>query len=267
MAEPKTFASLSSGLLARKGAARPAMRPQGFGQVGSGLDDLGWNDMGFEAPKPVLTQVRDEDHDAFGEELPEPALRNPLAALSPVESPVHDQQAEIADRFASYTEDSSDEDDYVDETAELYDPDALEVEADGEEEDDDEAAPLIQTKAARPAVVAAVADPVEAAPVAEVVAAPPVAAPAKAVVALPVAASIRSRQPRAAPGSKAKAAFTLRLDGDRHLRLRLACAVTGRSAQQLVTEALDQLLGSMPELAEMADQASHKRSTPSRSRE
>ena len=31
--EPRPFASLSSGLLARKGAARPAMRPQGFGQI------------------------------------------------------------------------------------------------------------------------------------------------------------------------------------------------------------------------------------------
>jgi len=267
MAEPKAFASLSSGLLARKGAARPAMRPQGFGQVGSGLDDLGWNDMGFEAPKPTLTQVRDEDHDAFGDELPEPALRNPLAALSPVESPVHDQQAEIADRFASYTEESPDEDDYIDETAELYDPDALEVEADGEEEDDEanEVAPLIQTKAARPApvIVAVVADPVDVAPAVEVVAEPQFVARAKAVVALPVGAPVRSRQPRAAPGSKAKAAFTLRLEADRHLRLRLACAVTGRSAQQLVTDALDQLLGSMPELGAMADQASKKRSTPS----
>ena len=75
MQEPKAFASLSSGLLARKGAARPAMRPQGFGQVGSGLEDLGWNDMGFEAPKPALAPVRDADHDAFGEQLPEPALR------------------------------------------------------------------------------------------------------------------------------------------------------------------------------------------------
>ena len=31
MNDPRPFASLSSGLLARKGAARPAMRPQGFG--------------------------------------------------------------------------------------------------------------------------------------------------------------------------------------------------------------------------------------------
>ena len=96
-AEPKSFASLSSGLLARKGAARPAMRPQGFGQVGSGLEDLGWNDMGFEAPKPAVAAVLDDQHDAFGEQLSEPALRNPLAALTPVASPVHDQQAEIAE--------------------------------------------------------------------------------------------------------------------------------------------------------------------------
>src|SRR5215210_184946 len=46
MAETKPFASLSSGLLARKGAAKPAMRPQGFGSFGSSLEDLGWNDMG-----------------------------------------------------------------------------------------------------------------------------------------------------------------------------------------------------------------------------
>ena len=30
MSEAKPFASLSSGLLARKGTAKPAMRPQGF---------------------------------------------------------------------------------------------------------------------------------------------------------------------------------------------------------------------------------------------
>ena len=52
--EPKPFASLSSGLLARKGAARPAMRPQGFAQGAPGLEDLGWNDMGFEPPKPAV---------------------------------------------------------------------------------------------------------------------------------------------------------------------------------------------------------------------
>ena len=229
MGEPKAFASLSSGLLARKGAARPAMRPQGFGQGGSGLEDLGWNDMGFEPPKPAIAPVLDEDHDAFGDELPDQPLRNPLAALTPVASPVHDQQAEIAERFAAHDEDGEDEDgEYVDETAELYDPeaeDALPVEsASPEPEFDQEPAPVvaISVRAARPS-------------------------PA------------RSHSPRAAPGSKAKAAFTLRLDPSRHLKLRLACAVGGRSAQQLVTDALDQLLASMPELDSMAEKAPRKR--------
>ncbi|MCY7338614.1 MAG: hypothetical protein LH465_01440, partial [Sphingomonas bacterium] len=121
MGEPKAFASLSSGLLARKGAARPAMRPQGFGQSGSGLEDLGWNDMGFEPPKPAIAPVRDADHDAFGDELPEPSLRNPLAALTPVASPVPAQQAEIAARFGGYTDEPGDAEDYA-ATAERYDP-------------------------------------------------------------------------------------------------------------------------------------------------
>src|SRR5215204_5603364 len=98
MSEPKPFASLSSGLLARKGAARPAMRPQGFGQIGGNLEDLGWNDMGFEAPKPVEAP-RDADHDAFGEEIAEHPSLHGHAGLTPVNSPVHTQQAEIVDRF------------------------------------------------------------------------------------------------------------------------------------------------------------------------
>jgi hypothetical protein len=229
MGEPKAFASLSSGLLARKGAARPAMRPQGFGQGGSSLEDLGWNDMGFEPPKPAIAPVRDEDHDAFGDELSEQPLRNPLAALTPVASPVHDQQAEIAERFATLDEDGEDEEgEYVDETAEPYDPNAEEADpvtrAEFDAEYEEEPAPVLII-------------------------------PARPTAAAPV----RKARPRAAPGSKAKSAFTLRLDPSRHLKLRLACAVDGRSAQQLVTDALDQLLGSMPELDSMAEKAPRKR--------
>ncbi|HET9398626.1 MAG TPA: hypothetical protein VFO45_07400 [Sphingomicrobium sp.] len=223
MGEPKAFASLSSGLLARKGAARPAMRPQGFGgpATGAGLDDLGWNDMGFEPPKAALTPLRDDDHDAFGEELPEQPLRNPISALTPIASPVHDQQAEIANRFAAHDEDGEDENgEFVDETAELYDPEAEEPEPVGE-----------------PAPVLVIPQRTAPAPVAR-----------------------RSRAPRSAPGSKGKAAFTLRLDPSRHLKLRLACAITGRSAQQLVTDALDQLLDGMPELESMAEKAPRKKS-------
>jgi hypothetical protein len=203
--EPKSFASLSSGLLARKGAARPAMKPQGFNQMGgSNLEDLGWNDMGFEPPKPAVVPIRDDEHDAFGEELDESPRIHPTG-LTPVQSPVHSQQAEIEDRLGG-----ADEDEEVDETAEPFLDEAVEFE-------------------------------------------PPAAEVAVAPVAVPVPR--RAPKARAAPGSKAKAAFTLRLDPDRHLKLRLACAVNGRSAQQLVTDALDHLLVDMPELEAMAEKA------------
>jgi hypothetical protein len=53
---------------------------------------------------------------------------------------------------------------------------------------------------------------------------------------------------------KTKAAFTLRLDQDRHLRLRLASVVTRRSAQQLVCQALDQFLETLTEVEALARQ-------------
>ena len=204
MNEPKPFASLSSGLLARKGAARPAMRPQGFGQVSGNLDDLGWNDMGFEPPKPAATE-RDETHDAFGDDVVEHPRAHPTG-LTPVGSPVHDQQAEIVHRF-----NGDDAEEEFDETAELADS--------GEH-------------------------------------AEPFAVPEPVAAAAP--APRRSPKPRSAPGSKGKAAFTLRLDPERHLKLRLACAVDGRSAQQIVTDALDGFLAANPELDSLAQKAKRK---------
>ncbi len=56
-----------------------------------------------------------------------------------------------------------------------------------------------------------------------------------------------------------RAAFTLRVDAERHLQLRLACAVQGRSAQQLVTEAVDRLLAELPDIAQLAAQVTRKR--------
>ena len=213
--EAKPFASLSSGLLARKGAARPAMRPQGFGQIaGQSLEDLGWNDMGFEPPKPAET-ARDDDHDAFGDDVVEHPRAVHPTGLTPVGSPVHDQHAEIADRLASEEDEQPEEE--LDETAEIFEP---------------EEAPAPQVTVAAPAP--------------------------RVTVAAPVPAPRRAPRPRSAPGSKAKAAFTLRLDPERHLKLRLACAVDGRSAQQFVTDALDQLLERMPELDSMASKAKRK---------
>ena len=81
MNEARPFASLSSGLLARKGAAKPAMRPQGF----TGFEDLGWNDMGYEPghepqPEPPVEHVPSSisaltpapKHKALPSELDEP---------------------------------------------------------------------------------------------------------------------------------------------------------------------------------------------------
>jgi hypothetical protein len=189
------------------------MRPQGFGQPGNGLEDLGWNDMGFEPPKPAEVS-RDADHDAFGEHVIEHPRAHPTG-LTPIQSPVHHQQAEIVGRFGADSGEAGDEE--LDETAEIYAGDApAEVKA----------------GPAEPAIAVAVPN------------------------RRPVPR--RASRPRSLPGSKGKAAFTLRLDPERHLKLRLACAVDGRSAQQLVTDALDQLLERMPELDSMASKAKRK---------
>ncbi len=51
---------------------------------------------------------------------------------------------------------------------------------------------------------------------------------------------------RSAPGMRGKSAFTLRLDAERHLKLRVVCALKHRSAQQIVTDALDAFLATQP---------------------
>ena len=88
------------------------------------------------------------------------------------------------------------------------------------------------------------------APVAD---APHQAAPAPAMaVAMPSDAVVQVV--REVSARKTKAAFTLRLDQERHLRLRLASVVTRRSAQQLVCQALDQFLESLTEVEALARQ-------------
>jgi hypothetical protein len=190
MSEPKPFASLSSGLLARKGAAKPAMRPQGFGQMGVSLEDLGWDDMGH-APSP-------SEH---YESEPREHVPSSITALTP------------APREHS-----------------------------GPEPDQEQAGPSVVEQ--QRAIAASFAKEEARRSVAV---APAVRAPAKtaAVVSLP-------RQ--AQDPADRKAAFTLRLDAERHLKLRLACVVVRRSAQQLVIAALDQYLESLPELDALADQ-------------
>ena len=194
MNEPKPFASLSPSLLARKGGARPAMRPQimplsyddqrrmGYPApahsgadnfASAGLEDLGWNDMGDDigveaAPLPVHAAGAGEVVAIAADPLPEPAQPEVLRRIESLAGAMH--------------------------------------------------------------VVTPAAELTPAAP-----------------------ASSQNRRPRgAALKDGRKAAFTLRLDATRHLRLRLACAVDNRSAQQLVVEALDHFLETMPGLDDLA---------------
>jgi hypothetical protein len=170
MGQPKPQASLSSGLLARKGQARPAMRPQGFSGFGNpagAMDDLGWNDM--DGAEPVQVPVA----------VAEPAVLREREVLK----------------------------------AEIETP--------------------------RPEPMPAAVSELK---------------PAMTHTALTrIGRTVRAKQ------TKARSAFTLRLDADRHLRLRLATAVCDRSAQQLVTEALDAFLAAIPEVEEMAQSLPAKR--------
>ena len=172
----KPFASLSPSLLARKGAARPAMRTQlqpmrqFHESAAREMDDLGWNDMGHEhdaatpdvAPEPAPLRI---ETPAVAEVVPlKPAIQPEAASAQlPVVPEVVRQQEDLAERVG---------------------------------------------KAGR----------------------------------------------RSALSEGRRAAFTLRLDRERHLKLRLACTVSNRSAQQIVTEALDRLIAEQPEVAALVEQ-------------
>jgi len=103
MAEPKSFASLSSSLLARKGAAKPAMRPQGWGQ-GVNLEDLGWNDMGGPSPAPERPE---HVPSPIGALTPSPRLQPVeavrMAAPAAIPSPVIEQQQVIEEIVKPFT--------------------------------------------------------------------------------------------------------------------------------------------------------------------
>lgn len=181
MSEPRTFASLSSSLLARKGFAKPAMRPQSH-MVPSAQDDLGWNDMGLAGFEDQPTQPAS----SYLTPLPIVDVDDDFASDTPVPQVVL-QQAEIAREFGD---------------APSVPPASVAVPT---------PAPALAKKRA------------ERSPVRKVAAAPMVQA-------------------------RPKAAFTLRLDPQRHLRLRLASAIGHRSAQKLLVDALDAYLDTIPGL-------------------
>ena len=220
MNEPKPVASLSGSLLARKGAARPAMRPQVQHLTHEDsaqprhLEDLGWNDMGDTAQAPRPADVLPL--------TPVPASPESKAEAKAEDKAAASQLAENAREIADKTAPALPE--VVRQQAMIADKLAL--------------VPAPSTKDAYPpqGVVAPEA--------------PPVPKPPQ-----PGKAKMKQRNSALAEGRRA--AFTLRLDAERHLKLRLASAVGGRSAQQLVTKALDQLLESMPELDTLARHVRH----------
>lgn len=191
-----TFASLNPSLLARKGGAKPAMRPQlaplhsQGANVAVNLEDLGWNDMGDDEDESqphhaqVLNLTPEPANEAAQAEARavDKASQDALAPVQPVE--VHRQQAELAERVLA-------------------------------------------------------------------VAPKPTAVPT-------VRENAPARPRRSALDRGKRAAFTLRLDEERHLKLRLLSTVKGKSAQQIVTEALDALLGGMSDIESLAAQVKRR---------
>ena len=193
MSEPKTFASLGPTLLARKGGAKPAMRPQlapltgmtGGAQAAQAvvedldeeLEDLGWNDMGLDD--------ENDESIAYAHEAQVFSLTPPPAnAEAQAESRVVDAAAR-AEMASAATEPS-----------------------------------VLQQRREARAAIAQIGQPVR----------------------------------RKSADDSRRAAFTLRLDAKRHLKLRLASTVKNRSAQQLVTAALDKYLAEIPEIEALAAQ-------------
>ena len=212
MGEPKPLASLSAGLLARKGGARPAMRRQPLGSGpaplnSGGYDDLGWNDMGY-----------DVDPDQSGE----PAQMLDLKPLLTGSVLAHNVEAEQAV-----------EEGVGGELTQLVEPteptEIMGVDADYVAE-----APAI------PEIVRQQESLIDR-----------VAAVARKVEARPAPKTPKAKAPRTLR-AREKAAFTLRLDAERHLRLRLASAVTNRSSQLILIDLLDEYLASLPEIDAMA---------------
>ncbi len=257
MADPKPLASLSAGLLARKGSASPAMRRQtalpgmnGHAAYGSGHDDLGWNDMGYDVdPQPAASDpVRSGSHglspmaghlDSTDDRLVMDALS--AAVDSGIGSSPHDPfPAEPVYRKAN---------------VEPIQPDGAVPGTNDELVVHRHQQRIVDAIAPQPAPVPQ--------PVADV---QPVPVPlddafAKAadiplVPAVPAAPSAARapRQPRAraAAGTRGAFAFTLRLDPERHLRLRLASATSNRSAQHILIDLIDDFFASQPEIAAFA---------------
>ena len=222
MMSEASFASLGPTLLARKGGAKPAMRPQltpltsNLSEMAAiadeQLEDLGWNDMGGEnddndgEPALIFPSKRASgaeaafgfNDDATEDEMGEGAETGPHPIIAPLAG------AEIVELIPNTPQGRQPaNEDAQDSTAEDVAHGSAQIKQPSTDDGHAQKSPLAK-KAAR-----------------------------------------RSRKK---DDSARRAAFTLRLDTDRHLKLRLASTIQGISAQALVTEALDALLTNIEDL-------------------
>ncbi len=220
-----SYASLGPTLLARKGGAKPAMRPQlaplpaNSAEIAAladeQLEDLGWNDMGGDDADPAVSEypLASPENDLIVEPLrgadvvsitsrsaaPAAANEDTLIGGSPVVLRQQKRLAiEIPQEFGGVLPGS-----------ENHDHDCASY---------DEADQLLLRKKEG------------------------------AQTASTTAKTYGRTKKDAASLSGRRAAFTLRLDADRRMKLRLASTMQNTSAQALVTEALDRLLDDFDDL-------------------
>ena len=209
MMSEASFASLGPTLLARKGGAKPAMRPQltplpqdmaGLAALAEEqLEDLGWNDMGT-------------DRDGLDAEAPllstKPAVKPASTPLSPAEpgektsandGPKSETGAQVVSLKAHPSRRAAANEDHLDADR---GPDA---------DQQQHLKSRVATAAENTALIKT----------------------------RPAKRTKKGVAQESGPTKGRRAAFTLRLDTDRHLKLRLAATMQGVSAQSLVTQALD----------------------------
>jgi hypothetical protein len=230
MNEAKPFASLGPTLLARKGGARPAMRPQlspllngtqqALDEDSDALDDLGWNDMG------------DPDEDER-EKRVIPIGLSPIGAVDDddLDDEEFDEPAPAAHVFA--------QEEPEDEEPEEWEPEERVPENREPEVEMAYSIPLAETP--RAALSNGASNGASEPEAVRQRQSPPASFDEEPA---------QSR--RSAIDDGRRAAFTLRLDAQRHLKLRLASTIRNRSAQQLVTQALDKFLAEIPEIEALA---------------
>ena len=289
MMSEASFASLGPTLLARKGGAKPAMRPQltplpeNLSEIAAiaeeQLEDLGWNDMGADSEGEDLAPNAETSAAALS------ADAIPLLSAKPISKATPEAHTTDPALFAAECEDEGGEDEYEAGPHPIIDPLASAdivpfgmhptSRAPANEDTLDTNSPVIinqQKRLARRILADAASDQASGAFDETTKAAlqesdnPSELLRQKPSKAADISEPITPAKPRARRAKRTpskseaakqsaarRAAFTLRLDTERHLKLRLAATMHGVSAQSLVTEALDALLNDIDDLDTLVD--------------